>query len=112
MNNSFTALDPNSASIWGTHLVEGFSFLVSQFSEFCYAMADLMLLCATYTADNLVCSWGRGEDGQLGHGDAEERHLPTIISGLCDAEISSITCGSDHTTAYSNLTKTLYSWGW
>jgi alpha-tubulin suppressor-like RCC1 family protein len=75
-------------------------------------MADLMLLCATYTADNLVCSWGRGEDGQLGHGDAEERHLPTIISGLCDAEISSITCGSDHTTAYSNLTKTLYSWGW
>ncbi|KAH8937225.1 hypothetical protein BDL97_16G015700 [Sphagnum fallax] len=79
MNNSFTALDPNSASIW---------------------------------ADNLVCSWGRGEDGQLGHGDAEERHLPTIISGLCDAEISSITCGSDHTTAYSNLTKTLYSWGW
>lgn len=63
-------------------------------------------------SDNLVCSWGRGEDGQLGHGDAEERHLPTIISGLCDAEISSITCGSDHTTAYSNLTKTLYSWGW
>jgi alpha-tubulin suppressor-like RCC1 family protein len=111
MNNSFTALDPTLHQFGVHNWLWGF-FFVSQFSEFCYSMADLMLLCATYTADNLVCSWGRGEDGQLGHGDAEERHLPTIISGLCDAEISSITCGSDHTTAYSNLTKTLYSWGW
>ncbi|KAL3696817.1 hypothetical protein R1sor_010893 [Riccia sorocarpa] len=59
-----------------------------------------------------VCSWGRGEDGQLGHGDAEERHLPTIISSLGDCEISSITCGADHTTAYSDSTRTVYSWGW
>lgn len=61
---------------------------------------------------DLVCSWGRGEDGQLGHGDAEERHFPTIVSALDDCEISSVTCGADHTTALSNSTKTVYSWGW
>lgn len=61
---------------------------------------------------DLVCSWGRGEDGQLGHGDAEERHLPLVISALDDCEISSITCGADHTTARSESTRTVYSWGW
>lgn len=59
-----------------------------------------------------MCSWGRGEDGQLGHGDAEERHLPTIVSALEDCEISFITCGADHTTACSNTQKTVHSWGW
>ncbi|KAJ0879526.1 putative regulator of chromosome condensation 1/beta-lactamase-inhibitor protein II [Helianthus annuus] len=29
---------------------------------------------------NIVCSWGRGEDGQLGHGDAEDRLSPTQLS--------------------------------
>ena len=37
----------------------------------------------------MVCSWGRGEDGLLGHGDAEVRHLPLIISAFDDCEISS-----------------------
>eukprot|EP00850_Spirogloea_muscicola_P008974 SM000049S16745 [mRNA] locus=s49:427660:430897:- [translate_table: standard] len=66
---------------------------------------------ALLTGD-LVCSWGRGEDGQLGHGDANERHLPTIVAGLEGAAISSVTCGADHTTAYSQDTRTVYSWGW
>lgn len=63
-------------------------------------------------AGDLVCSWGRGEDGQLGHGDAEERHFPTIITALEDCEISSVTCGADHTAARSDSTRTVYSWGW
>ncbi|KAG6551955.1 hypothetical protein Mapa_006572 [Marchantia paleacea] len=66
---------------------------------------------ALLTGDS-VCSWGRGEDGQLGHGDADERHLPTIISTLGECEISAITCGADHTTAYADSTRTVYSWGW
>ncbi len=65
-----------------------------------------------WAAGDLVCSWGRGEDGQLGHGDAEERHRPTIVNAHKNNDISAITCGADHTTAYSNSTKTVYSWGW
>lgn len=59
---------------------------------------------------NVVCSWGRGEDGQLGHGDAQDRYSPTQLSALDGQEIVSVTCGADHTTAFSELQ--VYSWGW
>lgn len=61
---------------------------------------------------NIVCSWGRGEDGQLGHGDAEDRLSPTQLSALDGHEIVSVTCGADHTTAYSESRMEVYSWGW
>lgn len=64
------------------------------------------------TAGDVVCSWGRGEDGQLGHGDAEDRLIPTHLSALDGLEISSVTCGADHTTAYSERHMEVYSWGW
>lgn len=60
----------------------------------------------------MFCSWGRGEDGQLGHGDAEDRLLPTHLSALDGHEIVSVTCGADHTIAYSNSRSQVYSWGW
>lgn len=63
-------------------------------------------------SENVFCSWGRGEDGQLGHGDAEDRLLPTHLSGLDGHEIASVTCGADHTIAYSNSRSEVYSWGW
>ncbi|PSS26592.1 Ultraviolet-B receptor like [Actinidia chinensis var. chinensis] len=61
---------------------------------------------------NVVCSWGRGEDGQLGHADAEDRLSPTQLSALDDHEIVSVTCGADHTTAFSESCMQVYSWGW
>lgn len=65
-----------------------------------------------FTAGNVVCSWGRGEDGQLGHGDAEDRISPTQMTALDDQEIVSVSCGADHSTAYSESRKQVYSWGW
>ncbi|KAF9609779.1 hypothetical protein IFM89_018227 [Coptis chinensis] len=61
---------------------------------------------------NVVCSWGRGEDGQLGHGDAEDRLLPTQMTALDNLDIVSVTCGADHTTAHSESLLQVYSWGW
>ncbi|RWR92760.1 Regulator of chromosome condensation [Cinnamomum micranthum f. kanehirae] len=58
----------------------------------------------------IACSWGRGEDGQLGHGNAEDQLLPKIMTALDGHEIVSITCGADHTIAYSKTQ--VYSWGW
>uniref|UniRef100_A0A0D3E235 RCC1-like domain-containing protein n=1 Tax=Brassica oleracea var. oleracea TaxID=109376 RepID=A0A0D3E235_BRAOL len=66
---------------------------------------------ALLTGD-VVCSWGRGEDGQLGHGDAEDRPSPTQLSALDDHQIVSVTCGADHTVAYSQSRMEVYSWGW
>ncbi|KAB2064251.1 hypothetical protein ES319_A09G006700v1 [Gossypium barbadense] len=61
---------------------------------------------------NIICSWGRGEDGQLGHGDVEDRLSPTRLSALDGHDIISITCGADHTIAYSLSNAEVYSWGW
>ncbi|EEF39472.1 ultraviolet-B receptor UVR8 [Ricinus communis] len=61
---------------------------------------------------NVVCTWGRGEDGQLGHGDAQDRLSPTILSTLEGLEIISVICGADHTIAYSESHTDVYSWGW
>ncbi|GAA0165556.1 guanyl-nucleotide exchange factor [Lithospermum erythrorhizon] len=61
---------------------------------------------------NVVCSWGKGEDGQLGLGDAEDRINPTRLSALDDLEIISVSCGADHTIAYSDSRLQIYSWGW
>uniref|UniRef100_J3LDS2 RCC1-like domain-containing protein n=1 Tax=Oryza brachyantha TaxID=4533 RepID=J3LDS2_ORYBR len=61
----------------------------------------------------VVCSWGRGEDGQLGHGDAEDRPAPTALTAALAAPgIVSVICGADHTTAYCDEELQLYSWGW
>lgn len=61
---------------------------------------------------NVICSWGRGEDGQLGHGDAEDRYSPVQLSALDGIEVNSLTCGADHTLAYSESLSQVYSWGW
>lgn len=63
-------------------------------------------------SDKVVCSWGRGEDGQLGHGDAEDILVPTVLNMLDGLKIISIICGADHTTAYSESELQVYSWGW
>ncbi|KAL9263569.1 Ultraviolet-B receptor UVR8-like protein [Drosera capensis] len=61
---------------------------------------------------NVICSWGRGEDGQLGHGDPADRLFPIQLSALDDHDVTSITCGADHTIAYSESRTQVYSWGW
>lgn len=64
------------------------------------------------SAGNVVCSWGREEDGQLGHGDTDDRLLPTKLSVLDGQDIVSVTCGADYTVARSESSLGVYSWGW
>lgn len=59
-----------------------------------------------------MASWGRGEDGQLGHGDAEERTRPQAIFALAGRSISSVHCGAEYSLAVSRSRKEIYSWGW
>eukprot|EP00879_Flechtneria_rotunda_P006078 GHRR01006391.1.p1 GENE.GHRR01006391.1~~GHRR01006391.1.p1 ORF type:complete len:467 (+),score=165.58 GHRR01006391.1:204-1604(+) len=61
---------------------------------------------------NIVASWGRGEDGQLGHGDAEQCVAPKAIHSLLHKDISSICCGAEYTIAVSAKHQHVYSWGW
>lgn len=57
-------------------------------------------------------AWGRGEDGQLGLGDAQERSSPTLVPALTGAQINMIACGAEYSMAVSTENKQLLSWGW
>ena len=35
----------------------------------------------------VICSWGKGEDGQLGHGTADDESIPKAILALVDHDI-------------------------
>ncbi|KAI3821486.1 hypothetical protein L1987_09054 [Smallanthus sonchifolius] len=54
---------------------------------------------AVLTSKNEVCTWGKGANGRLGHGDVEDRKTPTIVESLKDRHIKYISCGSNYTTA-------------
>jgi alpha-tubulin suppressor-like RCC1 family protein len=73
---------------------------------------DLRLTPVNCADTGLTLSWGRGEDGQLGHGDAQERTTPCVVYALKDSGISKITCGAEYSIAISAENKELYSWGW
>lgn len=87
-------------------------------SHFTLMKQDLdcdILLCFNFdclTAGNVVCSWGRGEDGQLGHGDTNDRLLPTKLSAFDGQNIVSVTCGADYTVVRSESGCNVYSCGW
>ncbi|KAJ1387800.1 Regulator of chromosome condensation, RCC1 [Sesbania bispinosa] len=71
-----------------------------------------MLPLSQAEGGNVVCSWGRGEDGQLGHGDTEDRLFPTKVSALDGQDIVCVTCGAYYTVARTESSGDVYSWGW
>mmetsp|Transcript_15910 Transcript_15910/g.19420 ORF Transcript_15910/g.19420 Transcript_15910/m.19420 type:complete len:606 (+) Transcript_15910:599-2416(+) len=62
------------------------------------------------TIDGSVYTWGRGDDGRLGHGDNGWKYVPRLARALAGQVITQVTCGSYHTAAVSNNGE-LYSWG-
>uniref|UniRef100_A0A7S4HU11 RCC1-like domain-containing protein n=1 Tax=Vannella robusta TaxID=1487602 RepID=A0A7S4HU11_9EUKA len=65
--------------------------------------------CLALTSNGEVFSWGNGVEGQLGHGDPDERAIPKRIEGL-PPDIMSIAAGVD-TSAAITLNGELYLWG-
>lgn len=59
-----------------------------------------------------IATWGRGEDGQLGHGTPHEVTSPKVVHALLDAGIDFIRCGAEYTVAVSTSRGHAYSWGW
>ncbi|KAJ0786297.1 putative chromatin regulator PHD family [Helianthus annuus] len=54
---------------------------------------------AVLTSKNEVYTWGKGANGRLGHGDIEDRKIPTIVESLKDRHVKCISCGSNYTAA-------------
>ncbi|KAG7502317.1 alsin-like isoform X2 [Solea senegalensis] len=57
-----------------------------------------------------VWTWGRGSEGQLGHGDQLARLQPLCIKSLTGEEVIKVAAGSHHSLALSAQCK-VYSWG-
>ncbi|KAH3763015.1 E3 ubiquitin-protein ligase HERC2 [Pelomyxa schiedti] len=55
--------------------------------------------------------WGRGGDGQLGHGDCADQNLPRPVVAMAGKCLVSIACGGKHTVAVTSKGD-VYTWGW
>jgi Regulator of chromosome condensation (RCC1) repeat len=56
-----------------------------------------------------VYTWGRGDDGRLGHGDNGWKYVPRITQALAGQVVVQVTCGSYHTAAVTG-NGDLYTW--
>lgn len=60
--------------------------------------------------DGDVYTWGRGDDGRLGHGDNGWKYVPRLVDVVRSKNIRQVTCGSYHTAAITDNGE-LYTWG-
>ncbi|XP_042028610.1 PH, RCC1 and FYVE domains-containing protein 1-like isoform X2 [Salvia splendens] len=68
--------------------------LVGEFVEQISCGADHAVV---FTTRGDVFTWGRGANGRLGHGDTEDRNVPTLVEALKDKHVRNISCGSNYT---------------
>ncbi|KAL3511138.1 hypothetical protein ACH5RR_030539 [Cinchona calisaya] len=54
---------------------------------------------AVLTSKMEVYTWGKGSNGQLGHGDNVDRNTPVLVDLLKDKQVKSVVCGSNFTAA-------------
>ncbi|KAK8627772.1 hypothetical protein V6N13_135374 [Hibiscus sabdariffa] len=64
------------------------------------------IACGSYhvailTSKTKVYTWGKGRNGQLGHGDINDRNTPTLVDFLKDKQVKSVACGSNFTAIIS-----------
>ncbi|KAL6190045.1 hypothetical protein ACLB2K_036446 [Fragaria x ananassa] len=73
-------------------LVEG-KIADSFIEEIAYGSCHVAVL----TSKAEVYTWGRGSNGQLGHGDNDDRRTPTLVEFIKDKQVKSVVCGSNLT---------------
>ncbi|KAG6781646.1 hypothetical protein POTOM_014557 [Populus tomentosa] len=54
---------------------------------------------AVLTSRTEVYTWGKGANGRLGHGDADDRNSPSVVEALKDKQVKGIVCGTSFTAA-------------
>ncbi|XP_075685852.1 alsin [Rhinoderma darwinii] len=68
--------------------------------------ADVLLPCLRTE----VWSWGRGKEGQLGHGDVLPRLQPLCVRSMDGKEVVQLAAGSHHSIALTAKSQ-VFSWG-
>lgn len=57
-----------------------------------------------------VYTWGKGEDGRLGHGHEKSEHIPRSVATLAALGVVEVGAGSDHTIVRAADGR-VYVWG-
>ncbi|ESQ28266.1 hypothetical protein EUTSA_v10018063mg [Eutrema salsugineum] len=52
---------------------------------------------AVLTSKSEIYTWGKGLNGQLGHGNIENKMEPTVVGFMKEKQVKTITCGSNFT---------------
>nr|XP_013806962.1 PREDICTED: E3 ISG15--protein ligase HERC5-like [Apteryx mantelli mantelli] len=66
---------------------------------------------AVLSKDGLVCTFGAGEAGQLGHNSTRNERTPRVVAELWGARVSQVACGRRHTLVYVPSLGKVYSFG-
>lgn len=53
--------------------------------------------------DGEIYTWGRGESGELGHGDETSRVISTLVNELAGKKATETACGYSHTLVRINV---------
>ena len=70
------------------------------------------IVCGEYhtvaiNSNGEVFTWGYNGCGQLGHGDKENRNVPTKVESLSGENVVKVSCGTFHTVALTAKGKVL-----
>ncbi|XP_010075477.1 PREDICTED: probable E3 ubiquitin-protein ligase HERC3, partial [Pterocles gutturalis] len=66
---------------------------------------------AALSKEGLVCTFGAGGAGQLGHNSTRNELLPRVVAELWGARVSQVACGRQHTLVYVPSLDKVYSFG-
>ncbi|NWI41107.1 HERC5 ligase, partial [Picathartes gymnocephalus] len=66
---------------------------------------------AVLSKEGLVCTFGAGGSGQLGHNSTRNELLPRVVAELWGARVSHIACGRQHTLVYVPSLDKFYFFG-
>ncbi|NXP64601.1 HERC5 ligase, partial [Chloropsis cyanopogon] len=66
---------------------------------------------AVLSKEGLVCTFGAGGSGQLGHNSTHNELLPRVVAELWGARVSHIACGRQYTLAYVPSLDKFYFFG-
>jgi len=67
--------------------------------------------CVALSRNGRVWTWGFGIEGQLGHNDTTDEHLPKEITSMREEGITRITCGPDSTVLINEKDGVVFTCG-
>jgi len=66
---------------------------------------------AVVSESGVLFTWGRGQNGRLGHGGTENEMLPKAVEALAGQHVSQVSCGDFHTACVILNPTHVYAWG-